>query len=386
LHPVKRPDGTWWQHALGDRPTGLAEPLIGWLKERRAAWSSPAGGPSDYRLLSAQQLLASSETWDAPVPQQAGLSRILRLEGLEEGKEYTILPFFSDTDRQEILPYTVSDNGCFAVAYDADGGFDAVTALLSGGEEEPTEQGKPLRRRGSIGPMPDDGSLLVNGTTGFLESSEGADEALETLTRVRERGASLLWTAPQLLDLPSSAFDDAPEETIAERLRWRTMAGLLTLLDPVIATLSMSTPDQEGPFVAKLNAAIEEVVGDRGIKGVAKAMTETVHEAFKQPGTLELEGRRVLAVRLARLFGFAGKLAVRTEPTSTANLITSSATSPRGSAPKAVSRLSFSICWMRWELTRIGLKKKPGSRSNRRRGRTALSVWRWRTNLTVSTR
>lgn len=242
---------------VGDQPVepvgtdlpGLGEPILRWLDIRVASgstWITAAGVEPDYRKLSASQLLRWGQGWDAPLPQNAGLSRSLKLEVGVSGGPWVLIPYFGDAEPVSPIGVQVEregDQDFYAFTYEAGLGF-AV-------------EGRASR----IAVPAADETLLVDEETGFLLVREDAEETHQALKRIRERSASLMWTAPQLLGVEWPVGEGASVEhdrtRLIRRLVWRAVVAMTTMLDPVVTALTMAGTLREGPFIAALNAIVE---------------------------------------------------------------------------------------------------------------------------------
>lgn len=299
-------------------PPGLAAEIFAWLDDRSNApiptkWVfDPVAQPGerDYRSVAATHLLDSAERWNAPLPQNAGLSRLLQFDKLHTGPEYVVVPCVGATVGVAGMPATIPDvlldgDDCFVVAPGSIPDLDA--------EIRTTAIAQPAALS------------LIDQDTGFLAVTTDANGVPDTsrladfLARLRERSGARLATVPQMLDIawPGLAVDS---KALLRRLRWRGLTGLLVTLDPVGVLLTMADRTTEGPVVTTLNAAIGDLLHKKDIEYSA-ALASLVTQWFKQnvKGCFTADSTdsasRIRFVRnVAGLFGFAEMLSLTAAP------------------------------------------------------------------------
>lgn len=245
---------------IGVKPGSSAAEIIPWLKSWKGKgeppWyaarpkhnSDPASGVSEiaelsvHAALSAGQRLAAAHGWVAPLPQRAGLTRMLSLTApLDEIINYYIVPFREG----ETAPAKIGN-----VTPPADGYTDPQIEF-----EHPHDWGKI--HAAPVLPARDDGGTLMIDQTGFLRASSEDAKAMALMRRLRERAGALFWAAPQLAGLAMPREGSAAER--GARLVWRAEAALCALFDPLFLSLSMASgARREGPFVASAATAIVE--------------------------------------------------------------------------------------------------------------------------------
>jgi hypothetical protein len=313
LRPARKTDNSLaLLEGMGTPPSGTAEPILDWIEKRiskdTAAWTTPPGGEKPvlgYDGLSASQLIATSESWNAPLPQQAGLTRLLMLTDVAATGDFVVVPFFG----------TAVPAGDITARVDAPDNAnperdDILFTYVSGLFEEGGIAPQIAARVRRIATPPTDRTLLVDPNTGFLEIRAEAAVAYDVLGRIRERSASLLAFAPQLLGLQWPA--DPGTGTILAgrtlpRLIWRGMNGLVALLDTTVIALTMAGTTREGPFVSAFNWVIEQVGPMPAISAeeVTKWITDGVLNAVSTPNEGQADKRKAYVQLIAELFQIA---------------------------------------------------------------------------------
>lgn len=290
--------------------------ILEWIAARRNGdpyahpWVTPAepadGSFRDEGALSVSQLLATPESWHAPLAQDAGLTRILEIGDLADAgpdARWIVLPFFASDLAEPGYDAQFEEaelgNHNIVFAYDAGPGFAAVQARV-----------RPLA------PHADDPTMLVDPETGFLLVDPDAERMHRLLERISRRSGSLLAPAPHLkAPRPSEplwpAIDDAAPDgpqRQTRRLVWRAVNGLLALLDPLLLALTMGGRSSEGPFLAELMWVAEgEEFGDLDTTGLVAAISRNLLGGIGIAPADEADPvkRTAYAARLTRLFGIA---------------------------------------------------------------------------------
>lgn len=289
---------------IGAKPDSSAAEIIPWLKSWRGEgeppWyaarpqdnSDPASGVSeiaelsDPAALSAGQRLGAAQGWVAPLPQQAGLTRMLSVTAPQDQiLNYYIVPF-----REGETPPT-----------------DPIPVQKPPAFSEPGEPRDPQIEFahpygwGTIHAAPvlaarDDGGTLMIDDTGFLRASSDDAEAMALMRRLRERAGALFWAAPQFAGLAMPREGSAQER--GNRLVWRAEAALCALFDPLFLSLSMASDyRREGPFVAAAATAI--VAQDPRLFGrIGKDFVEPVSKWVMDQAKLDLPSFAKLAAEL----------------------------------------------------------------------------------------
>ncbi|MBC2662834.1 hypothetical protein H7F50_13835 [Novosphingobium flavum] len=265
---------------IDSKPSGAADDIMTWLGSSLDAKYPPiwwGASPDDGELhkpeqLTAGQRLASSQGWTAPLPQAAGLTRMLALDTAPADLPgLYIVPFrATDPAPPNTIAATLTADGSAEFAHPGGWGTMIVAPVL---------------------PVMDDATLLVD-ATGFLRAAGSDADALVLMRRVRERSGALFWTAPHLASLEFPEADGvSPPPTSQERgqrLVWRAAATLCTLFDPLLIALSMATGNRrEGPFTSTAAVAIAQVQADRfaEIPAFVAAVGDWVKAAAKLPET-----------------------------------------------------------------------------------------------------
>lgn len=289
--------------ALGNPSNGHASQILVWLDNRAdGKWITPDDQVEDENhevdasILNASQLLATAQGWDAPLPQDAGLLRIVILNSMI-GPHYTeanlvIVPFFNiddDFTAPPTIPLQIPYDGKhYIFTYNAGQQFSWATGKVR------------LEKK-----APPDSTSLVDEATGYLKLQEAQAGIHTVLKRFQERSASLLSAFPQILAItwsPSPADNAQP----IKRLIWRALNGLASLLDPMVIGLTMAEMKREGPFVAALVKRLKDKLPDlleTSLNGVATGITKLVKEGLKAPNPNDLEKKQKYAETLAKIFG-----------------------------------------------------------------------------------
>ncbi|TGT46346.1 hypothetical protein [Mesorhizobium sp. M8A.F.Ca.ET.165.01.1.1] len=251
-HTVSAEMGEWGS------PLGLAKDLGQWLTDRSGGrWSeSVPSGEVDYHDLGAGHLLDSVANWPAPLPQVAGLVRLVRATAATAIKESSVvlLPMFDKA------PGAPPDEISCELGQGSEDGQTAVRVSVPGNGAMPDYD---VKASTLLIPTEDPGSL-IDAASGYLKVQPRNVQTAVSLKRIREAGPSLLWTLPQVQSLlpddkaMMGAVTVAPTLTDLKRALWLGVNGLVTLLDPAYLALTMAESQREGPFVAALIALLEE--------------------------------------------------------------------------------------------------------------------------------
>ncbi len=302
--------------ADGPDPVGRRAEILEWIEARRDGnrsahlWVTPAepadGSFRDEAALSVSQLLATAESWHAPLAQDAGLTRILEIGDLgdpDPDARWIVLPFFAggmpEPHYDAQVEEAEADNHNIVFAYNAGTGFAAAQARV-----------RPLA------PHVDDPTLLVDPETGFLLVDPDAGETHRLIERIGQRSGSLLAPAPHLkAPRPSEPLWPEIEDTAQDgpqrrtrRLVWRAMNGLLTLLDPLLLALTMGGRSPEGPFLAELMWIAEgKEFDDLDTTGLVAAISKSLLSGIRIAPADEADKakRAAYAARLTHLFHLA---------------------------------------------------------------------------------
>lgn len=258
------------------RPAGLSGQLVPWLERRSSnTWSIGAalaeGEVVELSALAAPHLVDAASSWDAPLPQRAGLVRLVGLSGMAvDLTDLVIVPWFKANGEPDRVLEIAG-----APAHLGDMPFEVP---LRGQPIDPTgDLALQLRRV----PQPSaDPTSLVDEASGFIirrrakmsaEHAAEADGAVDrALKRLRDGGGTQLWAFPELLNLDTvllplaSNADGTPKPLIDDdlaRALWLGATGLAVLLDPVLIGLTMAGTRREGPFLGALGALLEAANG-----------------------------------------------------------------------------------------------------------------------------
>jgi hypothetical protein len=265
--------------ALGTPTAALAPQLLAWCEKRAPGrWVSAAVATKDSvseKQMTASHYLASTASWAAPLPQDLGLVRTVRIAYArpEDEEQLVLVPFFDDLQElPQKLPLLADDAtpDSYEFEYAAGGGFAAALGVAS-----------------RIAALTPDETSLIDLSSGFLRPQPDVEKIYRTLKRIEEHGPSQLWTYSQLLaiDWRQSDADPPPADSL-RRLVWRAMNGLATILDPVVLALTMAGTGPQGPFIAALLASIEEEVDnlpDAKVAALVEDITRKIKLQLKRP-------------------------------------------------------------------------------------------------------
>lgn len=245
--------------------TGLAADIHAWLEagvDQGGIWTSavytpkPGEKPTDRELAfdddktrpSAGARLGSAQSWAAPVPHVAGLTRLLAVP--DDQTEIYVVPWF-DSEPAGNIP--VEDLGGGVV------GFDLPSRPGADWEVVRCEAAPTIE-------------FLVDATTliadnGFLRTGDAAADVGRLLKQLREQAGTALWAAPQLIGLqwPQEPGDEPGNARLQRRLVWRAASGVAALLDPLLLAMGMADDRRLGPFAARLAAVLAEKHGKLGL-------------------------------------------------------------------------------------------------------------------------
>jgi len=242
-------------------PVGLPNELENWLGDRPGnRWNSAppsVGTVITQSEITASPLLDAVANWPAPLPQAAGLTRLVRLSSVNSIRfeNLVIIPWFNAGEPSEPLP-----PGKASKVPRETNQYDIVVQIPGfDGLAEYHVSTRSLKQ-----PVADPGSL-IDPATGYLQVRHRNRETAAALKRIREYAPTLLWTFPQILSLlpddktlsnasavlPTMVLDDF------KRAVWLGISGLATLLDPLLLSLTMAGTPREGPLISALIALIE---------------------------------------------------------------------------------------------------------------------------------
>jgi hypothetical protein len=238
-------------------PTGLGNGLMAWMDERAPDGWKPTDLTKtdvevDYRETAATHLVDSVRGFDAPLPELAGLTRLvsLRSDNAFDPQTLILVPWFDGTSPKAISVTTsevgkTPDNKTLVEV--------ELDKVDSGGLTDLV-----IRARSLAFPLADRTSL-IDESTGYLKIRPGSLETAEGLKRLRDRGPSLLWSFPQVLTIEwdQEKKPSEPDLDDLNRAIWVGMSGLVTLLDPLLIALTMVGTPREGPFVSTLITVLD---------------------------------------------------------------------------------------------------------------------------------
>lgn len=276
--PSPLPFPTWpfvpaaWTALTDYTPSGATpvDTITDWLERRGESDGNPA--PPDYwqsaatpstdttfKLsdLKATHLLGTAIAWPAPLPQDAGLVRVLTLTPTTAPPDTTssliIIPFFAGAPDFAPKKFNQDGNGLLTFTYDAGTDFLAANAEVRFIDD-------PVSAASSLVDI-NNGFLVAPAPTDLAD----ADFVTTLLQRIENRSASLFWAFPAIHAITWTAGTPSAGDDNMARLVWRAMSGLAALLDPVVLSLRMplpttttSAPAQQGPFVSALVGCVEE--------------------------------------------------------------------------------------------------------------------------------
>lgn len=219
--------------------------LFEWLCQWQPDWVRSEQGAhvdlDDGYKFSASELLRSTASWIAPVPQSTGLTRIILLcEGeFSEDKDMFIFASWNDiSDEGATLTVTTNNEDPQQI--------EVIRPSIPGAAN-PTEYVRTVL-------LPGENSLPSTlDTSGFFKvaSSVGdknnTDDDYRVIRRFQERAASALWTLPQLLDVNVEKLEEFRRNASSTDHRWYdfVVAATATALDPILIALMMPGVGEE---------------------------------------------------------------------------------------------------------------------------------------------
>ena len=291
--PVLRPIPAGLTVAALGTPAGteLAS-FKAWLGSRaHDVWvssASPSGSEADANSLNAAGLLKSAATWAAPIPQDLGLVRTVRITVDAPPLTYlpfVVVPFFETPDGADLPVRATPGGDVYEFDYNVGSPFGAIRGVAN-----------------SVPAARSESTSLIDPNTGFLVASRDADVIYSLLKKIEDRSASLLWTLHPLLMID---WKTGPADN-ARHLVWRALNALSTLLDPLLISLRMNGADQEGPFLSALASSIEGRVSggwtQTSIDSIRNALKSKLAAPAQENDPLGETGRRALVDLLANLF------------------------------------------------------------------------------------
>jgi hypothetical protein len=285
---------------IGGPAPGLSARLLPWLEKRsRGRWdaefSQPGNDVVELSAIGAPHLLAAASTWDAPLPQQAGLVRLVR--GPTDTNALVIVPWFdaANAPADVLVPRDINPDGQgTALALDLpDPQINGLAGLM-------------LQLATLLAPKADPTSL-VDEATGFIRL--GDSNVAAALKRLRAAGPTQLWAFTEVLGLDRVLEGMTQEPGAAlDRARWLAVNGLAVLCDPVLIGLTMAGTRREGPFLAALGAVLESANS-----GELEAIKLPAGWSFRIAGLSDVLTGRILELAstkggLARLLAAAFEL------------------------------------------------------------------------------
>ncbi|GGJ53028.1 hypothetical protein CDQ92_11460 [Sphingopyxis bauzanensis] len=236
-----------WLGGIGLAPGGAAASVMDWLaqptikKKQGPLWHAerPADGElgGDPTLLSAGQRLSGSQTWPAPLPHEAGLTRLVEFVSAWPAApaQLYIVPFLPDAPAAPPPALDViALDGDVVQVLQTTAAWGEVTFEIAAADNLPA------------------GLPLIDPASGFLKLDKDSLKLVALIRAIRQRSGSLFWLAPHLAGAPSGRDDER-----GQRIIWRAMNSLCTLLDPLFLTLAMpGTPRREGPLLGAILAEV----------------------------------------------------------------------------------------------------------------------------------
>lgn len=262
--PVLRPVPVGHTVAALGTPAGTQLAAFkSWLdlraQNRWISSAAPSGAQVDANAIDAAGLLKSAATWAAPIPQDLGLVRTVRIKVDAPPLTYlpfVVIPFLTAPDGADLPLRTILAGGIYEFDYKVGNPFGTVVGVAN-----------------SVPSGVEDPASLIDPNTAFLIARPDADAIYNLLKKIEDRSASLLWAFHPLLmiDWMTGSVDSV------KHLVWRTLNGLSTLLDPLLISLRMNGADQEGPFLSALASCIEGRVSG----GWTQATIDSIRGALK---------------------------------------------------------------------------------------------------------
>ncbi|MER9183703.1 hypothetical protein [Mesorhizobium sp. M0767] len=303
-------DWTATAHNVPSGDTPVAN-VLSWLERRGSDakpteyWLSPDQlPPEEFKLtdLRATQYLATSAAWPAPLPQDAGLVRVLLLTSPADvacKEDLLLVPFFAGAMEQNPIPASEKDR---VVSFD-------YYAGIKDGEYDFTKARGEIRF--PVEPK-SDATSLVDESSCFLLTRADAGDIHTLIKQIEERSASLFWILPTFLSVDWPTLGD--DQTRVRRLVWRAMNGLAALLDPVVMSLTMAVPGpaeggpqgdlpgSQGPFISALAACVEDEVSTASTGGIAPFVRDELASKLR-PSEGDKNSRSAVTRLLSALLG-----------------------------------------------------------------------------------
>lgn len=250
-------------------PSDQSDAIMKWLMAADAEWENAEPTEDDETSSitpSRGQLLSGAQTWPAPLPQQAGLNRMLLApKGLNNDEHYVVaLQGLADgTDAPRKL--TIKQQ------YPKFKSMLASAPNLAGDSDLLVNQLQP--------------PVNVSGITpeGFLNLEAFGDEVRTLVDSLRHYAAGQFWVTPQLIALlppiplePNAAYNaEARRKQSLLRLQGRASHGVASLLDTLLLSLTMpwDKPSTDKPF-GEAHYVLGPIV--QCVLGAAEDMTEEV--------------------------------------------------------------------------------------------------------------
>jgi hypothetical protein len=327
--PAPLPFPTWpfqpaaWTATTDNTPSGATpvDDIMNWL-ERRGEPSEGTPAPADYwqsaaapattdttfKLgdLKATHHLGTALAWPAPVPQDAGLVRVVTLRPTTTPPDTTsrliIVPFFAGAPAFKPSKFSQDGTGLLTFIYDAGAGFSQAIAEVRVIDDPVTTA-----------------SSLVDINNGFLVAPTTAeladvDVVTDLLRQIENRSASMFWAFPAVHAISWTAGAPAAADDNMARLVWRAMNGLATLLDPVVLSLreplpTTTSPAQQGPFISALASCVEsawpkEMGRQPGTSGIGSYVRAKLDDLLAPKNETDKERRRAIVTLLSGLLKF----------------------------------------------------------------------------------
>lgn len=246
-------------------PAGAPGGILKWLeacvRSDLALWGAkpPVDGEiGGYRLLTAGHLLAGAENWAAPLPQDAGLTRLVEAKLDLDAHTYVILPYLKGS-----VPVPACD-----VIRDAAG--NSIVPDFDFG-------GFPVDHR--ISPV--EGLTIIAGfQDGFVDIDEQGPEFFRRLARLREKSGATFWSAPHVAAMSLGphlgsnhglgGVDKQATDAALHQICDRALALFGSAFDSLFLGISMGGGDREGPLIAALLAEAESVAPDEPVSRQAR--------------------------------------------------------------------------------------------------------------------
>ncbi len=267
----------------------MPDALADWVERSGAAWNAPPPAEdADPATVGAPGLLGSIKAWDAPLSGMTALSRLAEVDAtLLQGDDYVVVPTWAEGPTFDPAQGAVlGETAEFLLGGDLGADLGAIKLVLRRERyrSDPTSLVRP---------------------DGFLEMLPESEDPVPLLRRIRDRAGSALLAAPAILgvDWGAAATPDPWGADHLPRLRWRAAYGAMTLLDPMVAAVTMGGTARQGPFATLLNDTLRELSDGAGQALDATAvLTASVRRLLVQvPEPYGRSERIALVARLAGL-------------------------------------------------------------------------------------